>query len=82
MKIFGTSSYIIVESQQRTVKIQGEMVVNGFVAYEDTIKHWEAPYDDIEIDEATKAKIISEVINETKNSNFVIQFEKPFFSMK
>lgn len=75
MKIKGTSSYITVEIDNKTVKIQGEMLVNGFVAYADTIKHWEPPYQRIEIDENTKAKIIRDVIDETKNSNFVIQFE-------
>ncbi len=75
MKIHGTSSYITVESDHWTVKIQSEMVVNGFVAYVDTIKHLEPPYDKEEIDENTRAQIIKEIINETKNSNFKIQFE-------
>jgi hypothetical protein len=75
MKIKGTSSYITVEIDNKTVKIQGEMLVNGFVAYADTIKYWEPPYQYIEIDETTKAKIIKDVIDETQNSNFVIQFE-------
>ncbi len=75
MKIEGTSSYITVEIDNKTVRIQGEMLVNGFLAYVDTIKHWEPPYQRIEIDENTKAKIIRDVIDETKNSNFVIRFE-------
>lgn len=75
MKIHGTSSYITVEFDHRTVKIQGELIVNGFVAYVDTIKHWEPPYDKEEIDENTKAQIIKEIINETKDSNFKILFE-------
>ncbi len=75
MKIKGTSSYITVEIDNKAVKIQGEMLVNGFVAFADTMKHWEPPYQRIEIDENTKAKIIRDVIDETKNSNFVIRFE-------
>lgn len=75
MQIKGTSSYITVEIDHKTVKIQGEMLGNGFLAFADTIKHWEPPYQNIEIDEATKAKIIQDVMDETKNSKFVIQFE-------
>ncbi|HBF36152.1 MAG TPA: hypothetical protein DDW50_02400 [Firmicutes bacterium] len=75
MKIKGTSSYITVEIDNKTVQIQGEMLVNGFVAYGDTIKHWEPPYQNIEIDETTKAKLIQDIMDETKNSKFVIRFE-------
>jgi hypothetical protein len=75
MKIKGTSSYITVEIDDKTVKIQGEMVVGGFVAYADTIKNWEPPFDNIKIDEATKAKIINGVVNESQNFGYKIQFE-------
>ncbi len=75
MKITGTSSYIKVEVDDKTVKIQGEMIVGGFLAYSDSIKNWESPYDSIAIDDATKSEIIKAVIAETKNSKFIIEFE-------
>jgi Immunity protein 74 len=75
MKITGTSSYIKVEIDSKTVKIQGEMLIGGFLAYSDTIKNWEPPYENVMIDDVTKAKIIKEVIDETKDSNFKIEFE-------
>lgn len=37
MKITGTSSYIEVELDGKIVKIEGEILVGGFVAYKDTI---------------------------------------------
>ena len=75
MKITGTSSYIKIEINGKAVKIQGEMIVNGFVAYKNTIENWEQPYDNIKIDDITKQNIINAVINEYKNSNFKILFE-------
>ncbi|ARU60013.1 hypothetical protein CBW65_02235 [Tumebacillus avium] len=75
MKITGTSSYIKVEYDNKTVKIQGEMTVGGFIAYSDTIKNWESPHENLAIDDVTKSKIIKEVIAETKNSKFIIEFE-------
>jgi len=75
MKITGTSSYIKVEFDNKIVKIQGEMMVNGFLAYSDTIKNWEPPFEHIIIDKVTKTKLIKAIIDETKDSKFKIEFE-------
>ncbi len=75
MEITGTRSYIKVELNGKTVKIKGEMLVGGFVAYKDTIKHWETPYEHILIGEEEQADIINRVIEETKDSDFKIEFE-------
>lgn len=75
MKITGTSSYIKVEYNNKTVKIQGEKIVGGFLAYSDTIKQWEPPHDDVTIDESTKMELIREVIDKTKDTNYKIEFE-------
>jgi hypothetical protein len=75
MKITGTSSYIKVEYKNKTVKIQGELMVGGFLAYVSSIKNWDWPDDDTFIDEATKSAIINAVIKKTENSYFVIKFE-------
>ena len=75
MKITGTSSYIEVEIENKVVKIQGEMIVNGFVAYSNTIAHWEQPYEHILIDREIKERIIKEVTDYSKNLNFRITFE-------
>lgn len=75
LKITGTSSYIKVEVEGKIVKIQGEMLIDGFVAFKDTITKWEPPHDNISIDEETKEKIIEGVIEETKKSKFKIEFE-------
>ena len=75
MKITGTMSYIKVEIDGKTVKIKGEMIVGGFVAFENTIKNWEPPYYDEVIEDKIKREIIIKVINHTKNSHLVITFE-------
>lgn len=75
MKITGTRSYINVELDGKTVKIEGEMLIGGFVAYKDTIKNWEPPYEHIPITDEEKEDIIKRVIDYTKDSHFVVEFE-------
>lgn len=75
MKITGTRSYINVELDGKTVKIEGEMLIGGFVAYKDTIKKWEPPYEHIPITVEEKEDIIKRVIDYTKDSHFVVEFE-------
>lgn len=75
MKITGTRSYIKVEIGGKIVKIKGELLIGGFVAYKDSIKKWEPPYESEGIDDLEKQKIVNMVIDETKNSHLVITFE-------
>lgn len=75
MKITGTSSYIRVQINDRTVRIDGEMMVGGFLAYSDSIKKWEPPYEHEKIDDQMKQGIVEAVLNETQNSPFKIVFE-------
>jgi hypothetical protein len=50
MKITGTSSYILVEFDHRTVRISGELTNSpAFYAYLDSIKNWEPPFQNSEI---------------------------------
>ena len=44
MKITGTMSYIKVEINGKTVKIEGEKGIGGFIAYKNTIRNWEPPF--------------------------------------
>lgn len=75
MKITGTMSYIKVEINGKTVKIEGEKVIDGFIAFKNTIRNWEPPYENEVIDENLKEEIMKRVTNETKNSHLVITFE-------
>lgn len=75
MKITGTRSYIKVEIEGKVIKIEGELLVGGFVAYKDTIKKWEPPYECEIIDDVLKQKIIEMVVNETQDSHLIITFE-------
>ncbi len=75
MKITGTMSYIKFEIEGKTVKIEGEKVIGGFIAFKNTIKNWEPPYENEIIDEKLKQEIIQKVSDKTKNSHLVITFE-------
>ena len=74
MKITGTSSYIKIEYDGKTLKVNGEMFVGGFVAYINTMK-WEPPHENELLDEKLKKEIISAVVNQTKDKDFRIEFE-------
>lgn len=58
MKISGTSSYLLIEVNDRVAKFQGEMLVNGFAAYIDSLKNWEPPFENEPIDDAARQRII------------------------
>ena len=74
VKIKGSWSYIDVYDGDRVVRIQGEMVVGGFVAYKDSMKNWLVP-EDVPMSEEEKQDIIGKVIEKTKDSHMVISFE-------
>ena len=40
MKITGTRTYIDVEDEGRVIRIQGEMIIGGFVAYKRSMTKW------------------------------------------
>jgi len=75
MKITGTMSYIKVEINGKTVKIEGEKIIGGFIAFKNTIRNWEPPYENEVIDENLKQEIMKKVTDETKNSHLEITFE-------
>ncbi|MEG0268471.1 MAG: Imm74 family immunity protein [Carnobacterium sp.] len=75
MKITGTKSYIRIEIDGKTLKIEGEMIVGGFVAYKNSITNWDSPYETQIIDEDTKNEIVQKVIETTKDTHMVISFE-------
>ncbi|MFD1179353.1 Imm74 family immunity protein [Paenibacillus puldeungensis] len=74
VKITGTRSYIKVQMDGKVVKIPGEMIVGGFIAYKDAITEWEEPYGE-PIGVEIREELIKRVVSKTKDSNFVIVFE-------
>lgn len=74
MEVIATTSNLRVEIAGRAANIQGEMLIDGFLAYTDTMKYWEPPYESIQIEERIKTELIRCLIKETKNSNFKIRF--------
>ncbi len=66
MKITGTKSYIDVETNGRTVRIEGELTTTPtFYANINSIKYWSFPHQHIEITEEEKGNLIQLVIDET-----------------
>ena len=74
MKITGTNSYIKVELDGKIYKIDGEMIVGGFVAYKDTMVLIEKD-EEIAVDEESKLEIIQKVSIEAKDPARKIIFE-------
>jgi hypothetical protein len=76
MKITGTRSYILVEYDHRTVKIEGELTTTpAFYASIGSIKNWESPYENMSVTEEEKKEIINRVLEEN-NPEFKIIFEE------
>lgn len=75
MKITGTRSYILVEFDHRTVKIEGELTTTpAFYAVIASMINWESPYNEIAITDEEKEEIIKRV-SEQENPEFKIIFE-------
>ncbi len=75
MKITGTRSYIQIEIDGKVVKVEGEMLIGGFAAEKDSMKHWEPPYEKEWLSEKEKQDIMEQVTETTKGSHMVITFE-------
>lgn len=76
MKITGTRSYILVEFDHRTVKIQGELTTTPtFYADLNSIKNWEPPFDNLVISEGEKKQIIEAILKENRTSKIQIILE-------
>lgn len=75
MILGGTSSYVRVEFNGKIVKIEGELLSNGFLAYRNTIRKWEVPYENEIIDNKTQNLIVEHVLEEAEKANFKIEFE-------
>ncbi len=72
----GTRSYILVEFNNRTVKIKGELTTTpAFYANLSSIRNWESPYDTIEVTEDEKKEIVRRVNEENRNDQVKIIFE-------
>lgn len=72
MKITGTRSYIIVETEGKSLKIEGELTTTpAFYADKDSIKNWESPHDDIRISEDEKMSLIKKIVQEGKKEGNV-----------
>ncbi len=76
MRITGTRSYILIEFDSRTVKIEGELTTTPtFYALVGSIKNWESPYENLEITPEEKGEIIERVLAHN-NPQFKIIFEQ------
>lgn len=76
MKITGTRSYILVEYDHRTLKIEGELTLTpAFYAISNSIKKWEPPYEKDPITVAEKKEIILRILDNNINSKLKVYFE-------
>ena len=70
VKIKGTRDDIDVTIDGRVVRIDGELIIGGFVAYKDSITEWLKPKG-VNITEEEKEDIIKQVTEKTKDSEFM-----------
>ncbi|MFD1739546.1 Imm74 family immunity protein [Bacillus salitolerans] len=76
MKITGTSSYIKVDDfEGKSMVIEGELIVNGFVAYKSSMTHWEGPNRHLIVSDEDRDRLIKAIVEESKNKGFSIEFE-------
>ena len=76
MKITGTSSYIKVHDfEGKSMVIEGEMIVDGFVAYRSSMIHWEEPNRHLIVSEEDRNRLIKAILEESKNNAYKIEFE-------
>lgn len=77
MIITGTRSYIIIETEGKSLKIEGELTTPPvFYADKDSIKNWESPYEDIRISEDEKMALIKKIVQEgSKEGNVKVIFD-------
>ncbi|MCG8711011.1 hypothetical protein JHU04_004349 [Brenneria sp. 4F2] len=75
MKITGTNSYIILDDGGRKIKVEGEMIIGGFIANINSIKNFEPPYEKEELTEETKREHIDKTIKKTADTYMEIKFE-------
>lgn len=74
IKIKGTNDYIDVYDGDKVARIDGELVLGGFVAESNSIRYWKVP-SGVPISQAEKQDLINKVIEKTKGSHMVITFE-------
>lgn len=75
MKITGTSSYIKIEIENKLLIIKGERLINGFLAYSDTLLKYEPPFDKEIIGTSEKRELMNKISIEGKKNNFIIEFD-------
>ncbi|AUX91847.1 Imm74 family immunity protein [Mixta gaviniae] len=74
MKITGTNSYVMFDIDGKKIKAQGERVVGGFIAEQNTMKKFEPPYENEPVTDAIRQKYIQEAVRKTQGSHMVITF--------
>lgn len=76
IKITGTRSYIDVEFDDKTVRIEGELtMIPSFYASIDSIQYWKTTTGMVKINKEERDWIVSEIINHN-NQQFEIIFEE------
>lgn len=76
MKISGTRSYILVEYDHRSIRIQGELTTTpAFYADIASIKNWEPPYEHASVTEEEKEELIRKITEETKHQKVPVYFD-------
>lgn len=72
--ITGTSSYTEIEFDDKKAKFEGELLINGFLAYKDSLKVFDNKGQLLDA-AIFKEDIIKSVLSENRKTKFQIHFE-------
>ena len=73
-RITGTGDYLNVDFGDRSVRMTGELLINGFVVYKGGVRKWTVPEGKTVTEEELK-EIKGAVAEYVKDKKFVIAFE-------
>jgi hypothetical protein len=66
---------IIEDFEGKSIVVEGEMIVNGFVAYQSSMTHWREPNNHLLVTDEERERLIQAVLDDNKNKSFQIIFE-------
>lgn len=62
IKITGDRSYVVLDIDGWKIKVEGELVIEGFIAKKESIQKFEPPYNNVDLTDAIKIRYIDEAI--------------------
>ena len=76
MKITGGRDYMVVDYLNGySMKIYGELMTDGFLAYRSSMNRWLKPHENEEVSDDTRQQIINDILARENDKTVKIYFE-------